>query len=186
MKRTFSGYLLMIAMLLHISGAFASDTFTTGNGYFNMLGLETGYPSDYDHLTVTGKSGSISGSGQYDIASLIFAVGYNAWNIHTDTGTVSFDFAVNGNAATLTIPYVINISYQDTLSLGSGTLNLTSGGESFNISTLPTIFSNISDSNSQDLFANISAAPVPEPESYAMLLAGLGLMVFMVRRKKSA
>jgi hypothetical protein len=27
---------------------------------------------------------------------------------------------------------------------------------------------------------------VPEPESYAMLLAGLGLMGFMVRRKKSA
>lgn len=29
-------------------------------------------------------------------------------------------------------------------------------------------------------------APVPEPESYAMLLAGLGLMGFMVRRKKTA
>ncbi len=31
---------------------------------------------------------------------------------------------------------------------------------------------------------NITAA-VPEPETYAMLLAGLGLMGFMVRRKKS-
>ena len=29
------------------------------------------------------------------------------------------------------------------------------------------------------------AAPVPEPETYAMMLAGLGLMGFMVRRKKS-
>ena len=29
-------------------------------------------------------------------------------------------------------------------------------------------------------------SPVPEPESYAMLLAGLGLMGFMVRRKKNA
>jgi hypothetical protein len=31
-----------------------------------------------------------------------------------------------------------------------------------------------------------SVAAVPEPESYAMLLAGLGLMGFMVRRKKNA
>jgi len=30
------------------------------------------------------------------------------------------------------------------------------------------------------------SAPVPEPETYAMLLAGLGLMGFMVRRKQSA
>jgi len=32
----------------------------------------------------------------------------------------------------------------------------------------------------------ISAVPVPEPETYAMMLAGLGLMGFMVRRKKAA
>lgn len=31
-------------------------------------------------------------------------------------------------------------------------------------------------------FANINVSAVPEPESYAMLLAGLGLMGFMVRR----
>jgi hypothetical protein len=31
----------------------------------------------------------------------------------------------------------------------------------------------------------LPTAPVPEPESYAMILAGLGLMGFMVRRKKS-
>lgn len=33
---------------------------------------------------------------------------------------------------------------------------------------------------------NLSIAAVPEPETYAMLLAGLGLMGFMVRRKKTA
>ena len=31
----------------------------------------------------------------------------------------------------------------------------------------------------------ITLAPVPEPESYAMLLAGLGLMGFIARRRKS-
>lgn len=32
----------------------------------------------------------------------------------------------------------------------------------------------------------VPAAPVPEPETYSMMLVGLGLMGFMVRRKKSA
>jgi len=35
------------------------------------------------------------------------------------------------------------------------------------------------------LFVPGAVAPVPEPETYAMLLAGLGLMGFMVRRRKS-
>ena len=32
----------------------------------------------------------------------------------------------------------------------------------------------------------LQAIPVPEPETYAMLLAGLGLVAFSVRRRKSA
>ena len=37
----------------------------------------------------------------------------------------------------------------------------------------------------QDAFL-LSVSAVPEPESYGMLLAGLGLMGFMVRRRKAA
>jgi len=36
----------------------------------------------------------------------------------------------------------------------------------------------------KDLFINVVAYPVPEPETYAMMLAGLGLMGFVVRRRK--
>lgn len=32
---------------------------------------------------------------------------------------------------------------------------------------------------------NISLSPVPEPESYAMMLAGLGLMGFVARRRRA-
>jgi hypothetical protein len=31
----------------------------------------------------------------------------------------------------------------------------------------------------------VNLAPVPEPETYAMMLAGLGLMGIMVRRRKN-
>jgi hypothetical protein len=34
--------------------------------------------------------------------------------------------------------------------------------------------------------ASVSLAPVPEPETYAMMLAGLGALGFMARRRKSA
>lgn len=34
-----------------------------------------------------------------------------------------------------------------------------------------------------DNMLHIAAAPVPEPESYAMLLAGLGMIGFMARRR---
>jgi hypothetical protein len=37
----------------------------------------------------------------------------------------------------------------------------------------------------KDLFINVVAYPVPEPETYAMMLAGLGLVSFMTRRRKN-
>jgi hypothetical protein len=37
-----------------------------------------------------------------------------------------------------------------------------------------------------DRFGGVALAPVPEPESYAMLLAGLGLLGFIGRRKKQS
>jgi hypothetical protein len=36
------------------------------------------------------------------------------------------------------------------------------------------------------LSENIPLAPVPEPQTYAMMLAGLGLMAVMARRRKVA
>jgi hypothetical protein len=35
-----------------------------------------------------------------------------------------------------------------------------------------------------DLHGTLNVAAVPEPETYAMMMAGLGMMGFMVRRRK--
>jgi len=35
-------------------------------------------------------------------------------------------------------------------------------------------------------YADVALAPVPEPETYAMMLGGLGLLGFMARRRKAA
>lgn len=36
------------------------------------------------------------------------------------------------------------------------------------------------------VFTNVSVSPIPEPETYAMLLTGLGLLAFTVRHRKTA
>lgn len=38
---------------------------------------------------------------------------------------------------------------------------------------------------SSDVFTQVVATPVPEPQTYAMMLAGLGMMGLMLRRRKS-
>jgi hypothetical protein len=44
---------------------------------------------------------------------------------------------------------------------------------------------NASGNNNDYLVYGVNVAPIPEPETYAMLLAGLGLMGFMARRRRS-
>lgn len=42
------------------------------------------------------------------------------------------------------------------------------------------------DADYDDLVVGLSLAPVPEPETYALMLAGLGALGFMARRRKQA
>jgi len=82
--------------------------------------------------------------------------------------------AKNGNLVA-TFNDVRNGSYA--LNAGTYTLKVTGVTES----TLPGTFGRVSISAS-----NGTVTPVPEPESYALMLAGLGLMGTMVRRRSKA
>ena len=46
------------------------------------------------------------------------------------------------------------------------------------------IFDDLSPFGSGKGYVGVFAIPVPEPETYAMMLAGLGLMGFVARRRK--
>ena len=50
--------------------------------------------------------------------------------------------------------------------------------------TYSLIFQNAGGDNVGALLDNVSVSAVPEPETYAMLLAGLGLLGFSIRRIK--
>lgn len=63
---------------------------------------------------------------------------------------------------------------------GMETLTLSSPGISY------AIFGAIASSGSSVYADNFTISAVPEPETYAMLLAGLGLLGFMARRRKES
>ncbi len=187
MKRSLLVSLFVGALLTCGSVAQASGlSFQTGNGFYTALGLEAGYPSDYDHLRITGASGSITGAPTYKIASLDFIAGYNAWNIHDATGTFTVDFAINTSHATLTLPYTIHIDYQDTLKLLIGQASLVYGGNTFIVLTDPVMLTSTGGGNprgtlSADLNASISQVPLPP--ALLLMASALGLMGFFGRRK---
>lgn len=113
------------------------------------------------------------------------------WNFFTNETNAGSDYAfisVNGvltklasasNATLASVPYA--------LSTGAGVFSQTFAAASS--ITLAFGVVDLTDYNSTSALwldnVNLVAAPVPEPESYAMLLAGLGLIVAASRRKKA-
>ena len=97
--------------------------------------------------------------------------------------TLNFDLSENSNAAPQL--YVsLNNGATPMLYTGTGTpqhysLDFTAGA-----STMLT-FTSATSGNSGAVLDNVSVMAVPEPETYAMLLAGLGLMGFIARRRKA-
>jgi hypothetical protein len=75
--------------------------------------------------------------------------------------------------------------------LESSTLSFSTSGQT-NTGEVHGFLENTADISSMTLTgsyigaAALQVVAVPEPETYAMMLAGLGLMGFMVRRKKTA
>ncbi len=96
---------------------------------------------------------------------------YNTLTVTTSANTYTF---VPGGVGGLTFTTVTgNQSYAQYVGF------TTSGGETLKSLTF---------ASSQNAFeaANFSVTPVPEPETYALMLAGLGVLGFVARRRKAA
>ena len=159
---------------------------TTFNGGWVVSGGTVdliGNPGFYDLLPGNGRYVDLDGSSS------------QAGEFHKDlslTGglqyTLAFDLAGSQRGS------VENVN----VNFGSAVDNLTvNSGDAFSNHTLlftpsttgiySLIFQNAGVDNVGALLDNVSVSAVPEPETYAMLLAGLGLLGFMAgRRKESA
>jgi hypothetical protein len=189
---------LVIAALAAVSVAAHADTIFSDNFDANAYGLNavpTGWtvtdgtvdiigPSFYSYCGAgqgkcidldgsTGDAGILSKSLSLDAGVQYTATFELAGNMRggSETGAVSFGFGGNNITYSLLSSAAFS-SYQLIFTPGS------TGAYSLS-------FSNAGGDNIGALLDNVTVTAVPEPETYAMMLAGLGLMGAVVRRRKS-
>lgn len=169
---TFSNY---NGQPLSVTGAESSGLwgalFTTSGGTFSAtyLGNESGYVNNF--------SFGLSGASLLESNSLGVTISQTV-----GAGTVSFNFKDNGglghtfyNGEQQQNPFGFVIMSGQTNKYGTFDYLL-----GFNDS-----YTGDADYDDFVVGVNFVAAPVPEPETYAMLLAGLGLLGMSVRRRKN-
>jgi hypothetical protein len=111
------------------------------------------------------------GGSAFDFASIDFADVYNQGN--SSTFQFTFNYAAGGSTRS-----------QITLDNLAGLQTFT-----FNQTGLSSVsWQNIAGDNGWGQFDNVNvgsiAAPVPEPETYALMLAGLGMVAWVARRRR--
>lgn len=141
---------------------------------FTYLGQESGYNNMF-HLNINGThlyesnpvgttiGSGVSGPGAINFSfegnTGRFAVNGGSWATGTSIGLIGMNMNVTSGPAAATYDFILG--YND--SAGAATLG---------------------DWDDFVVGVNFVAAPIPEPETYAMMLAGLGLLGIAARRRK--
>ncbi|CAG1017829.1 hypothetical protein BURC_02526 [Burkholderiaceae bacterium] len=127
---------------------------------------------------------AISGWGSFSYigsSDTVLTFGPFASNPEVTEGTLTFDSAIDG-------PFVLALKAGNQFSLyfydGSGdaisSIDFSTEGTNLNNQGIPNALSHAS------LYAGSPIVPgIPEPETYALMLAGLGIVGFMARRRRA-
>lgn len=163
----------MIAMMS--VPAHAAISFSTNSVNFIKLGDELG--TDFDKVSLGGLSGLFTGAGTYDIFNVDFTAGPNRNSDATFNDNFLATGLVAGSGFSFSLPYTLKISSADTLTLGGNTLVY--GG--YNILFNQLDLTSTGGTASGKLTATVS--PVPEAGTWAMMLAGITIVGFAMRRR---
>lgn len=157
------------------------------SAYINCCGIDgSAYPA------ANGVAAAFFGWGQLTGGTIF----QDLSTVAGQTYTVNFSYgAISGNALqTMTVEASNGQSLLGSLSVGAtGTTNQAALVSPFsftfvaNSASTTLLFRDTSATsiNTDALVDNVSVTAVPEPETYAMLLAGLGLVGFAARRRKA-
>jgi hypothetical protein len=137
---------------------------------FTFLGKEAGYTNYF--FNVGGTDQTIFNTD---------SAGSTSVQIYATAGILNFSF---GTSSPSTGSVVTNGSATDS----NGTFAVFAGGSSgyryvLGFDDRGAISNGITDRDFDDMVIGVSVSPVPEPGTYAMLLAGLGVMGFVMRRR---
>ena len=125
-------------------------------------------------------SGSFSDTYNFSLSEDSFA-GVSATSVALkftgfDVGAItSFAAMLDGNALTSTTSSFAGVGFTGLVSLLAGGKTLASGSHALVVSGFAP--------DGASYGGNVTISPVPEPETYAMLLAGLGLIGAIARRR---
>ena len=138
---------------------------------FTYLGQESGF-LDSLHLVINGTSLTEANAVGTSI-SAVAGPGFVNFNFEGDSGS----FAINGGAKSPgTSIGLIGTGLTVTSGAAAGTYAFVLG---YNDSAGSAVLGDW-----DDFVVGVNVAPVPEPETYALMLAGLGAMGFVARRRQ--
>ena len=146
----------------YTSSDFVSGSFTVASPLVGLAGSNT-YPISYFTSQPSFSYSFSDGVNTYTNSNGTFLNGFNINVTLGPSGSYISDYAIQVNKGPSPAPYIFFEAGETTVSDYPEGVGIVYGPGKW----------------------TGAAAPVPEPETYAMLLAGLGMLGFMVSREKS-
>jgi PEP-CTERM motif len=179
------------AVFATVAAVAPAGAVTIDTGSYANSGIGAEFASPYDNFLIDGASLELTltdapiaiSLGQYS-----FEVGPNCYSCTlTPTFDASIDITIDGLTRQLDLPYswsssgpydILTFATPAPVLFDFGAMGIvTVAVENFGVLTSPggTVYGNVN--------AVVSVTPVPEPASYALMLAGLGVIGFVAKRR---
>ena len=192
-RRAASGAVLAAAAVAGPAQAVSIDV-----GSYTKSGLGAEFATSYDTFTITGAKVSMAmpqAPLAISLGTFWFEVGPNCYSCTlTPSYDAILDVKVHGDTQQLHIPYAWHSAGpNDFLTFSQpAPLMFDFGNQGMLVIALDAIATLVSPGGKVygDLYATASLAPasitpVPEPASYALMLAGFGVVAFVARRRRA-